>query len=368
MRALASLALLALALGCGGAPRGVRGNGSPTPLASQCVVRSTWTAGTLRSPDGSFAYASVNDADATVDMSAAPLRARVQVDGFTLDGTLDATSELRIVPPTALGRVVLLPPGAHVTWLGADGDRVQIGLGRFSFDEHDGIAWVVPPTTTVPCSALGLSFALRDDESERRERLALGLPLDPPTRWIPAGSSVAISPEPGSPVEVVLTAQDAALAVLVIDERPGYARIAQQHWTGATLVGWVDADALVSEEPTGDAYGLGGILGALGGAQTIETCFAQTPLAVSVRQIATVDEQGTHVPLATPGPAFTVGTLEAGARFVRLETRADGTVVIAPHTHGHLYGTGEAEWLVPATAGLTCVEEHLDPASLFSVD
>jgi hypothetical protein len=366
MRALTSLSLLLLAAGCGGGA--VVSNGSSLPHGGVCTVQSRWTAGELRSPDGSFAYASVSDADTTVDLTATPLRVHVVVDGFTLEGSLDATSELRIVPPTALGRVVLLPPGAHVTWLGFESDHVRIGLGRFSFDEHDGIAWVVPPTTTVPCSALGLSFALRDDESERRERLALGLPLDPPTRWIPAGSSVAISPDPGAPAEVVLTAHDAALAVLVIGEQPGYARIAQQHWTGATLVGWVDADALVSEEPAGDAYGMGGLLGALAGPQTIDTCFASETLPVSVRQIATVDDEGNRVPLAVPAAAIPVGWLEAGARFVRRETRADGTIVFTPHTHGHVSATSEAEWLVPASATLTCVEERVDPSSVFAVD
>ncbi len=341
----------------------------PRPIPSppgHCAVAGEWTSGELDVADGSFTYAGVRQAPARIDLDVSPPLARVRVDGISIGGTIDIRGTLRIVPPTALGENVLLPPGAEVSILSIDADRATIGLGRFSFSEGDQMTWTVAPRAVVPCTSLGLGFAFRDEDSERRERLALGLPLDPPVRFVAIDHPLAIAAQPGGPTQVTLDARDYSERLLWLEEQGGFTRIALQHWTGATLVGWVASSDLLTEEPPGgEGGGFGGLFGSLAGPRTYQSCHADHSLSLSVRHISTTDDRGERTPLATPGSPIVVGTIDAGTAFVLVEARADGTARIEAHPQGHLYVDADAEWLVPSET-FSCVEETYDPSAAFA--
>ena len=349
----------AVVVGCGAAAPAARLE-SPIRREGRCVVQGEWTRGELLVPDGSFAFASVGDAQGSVDLGTLPMDARVETDGFSLRGTIDPTHEIRAVPPTALGPSVLVPPGADVSILSVDGDHATIGLGRFAFGDSDAVTWTTRPTASVPCSALGLAFAFRDQESERRERLALGLPIDPPVRHAPPDRVLAIAAQPGGVTEASIAVDAYGLAVRLLQERGAFAQIAIQHWTGATLVGWVAASALVTDAPSDDGQELADILGgiAMGGPVTQRVCQADHALTLSVRRIATRDAEGNRAAIEPTHP-IEVGTIAAGSRFVLVEPRADGSAHIEPHHDGHLWADDESEWLVPSGT-FACVDETYD--------
>jgi hypothetical protein len=311
-----------------------------------CRFAGPWTAGRLRTMGRGVEFASAWHAEALASLRGAAglpqLWVRLHHRGWHLLGRvdLDREDQLRARAPVWITASVVVGTGGEVRVLGARPGEVRIAPPRFAFDADDGFTFLQPVERWATCAAFGLSFAFRGEDTSRRERVELGLPPDPPRRHIARDAQVALAAAPGGPPFLRIGPRQYPVAAFLVEERGAERRVALQHWTGTTILGWLPAGALQAE---GDE-GMGGLgIGGLGGARTHTVCVAAGPLQLA----------------AAPrgGPAEPIGWVAAGTWFVKRGARPDGTLVIAPHPRDHLQAVGEVAWLTRPAGPLRCATE-----------
>lgn len=317
-----------------------------TPVARPPVCRfhGRWALGSVRGIRDRVAFAEVSEARADGELTRQAegpvLRLRLQHEGWTLTGTGDLVdgSPLRPQAMLALSDVVTAHVGADVVVRDVRAGEVLITPSGSMFGTDDGVRFLVEPARWVPCDQLGFDFTYRDDETEARERAALGVPETASTRSIGAGAAADLAATPGGPVQVHVGPRDFAIGVRVLEARGAFSRVLVQHWTGVSITAWLPAAALGSEEEGGN-HALLGMSGSR--PQRLTIC----------RATADVPFQFTHL----DAPPEDAGTIGAGTEFLRGGATSDGGFAVAPYPVNHAVRPASGvTWVAHPTGPLTC--------------
>lgn len=344
MRPATPLALAALLAACASGPRSPRPV-APRPPAPSCLFRGRWAFGEIRGARSGVPFANVTRAaarGALVREPAGPaLRLLLRVRGWSLLGTADLAHGHALRPQRliALDDVVTAHVGADVSVRDARPGEALIAPGRFTFGAEEGVRFVADPARWVPCAALGFDFTFRDEHTEERERAAMGLGPDLPTREIPAGASVDLAATPGGAPRVRVAPRGYGLTVRPLATQGAFTRVLLQHWTSFAVVAWLPTDALSDDQPGGN----GGLMGGIGslGRRPLTVCRAPVDLPFGFARAREALEYA--------------GAVSAGTEFIRGASTPDGGFEIAPYPRGasphHVAGV---TWVAHALAPLTC--------------
>lgn len=353
------------------------------PEEPLCRFDGEWTRGILRTPAGGSEYVDIEGGRAQAALvrrgGELQLHAQVVRRGWTLRGRVDPNEDevVRVNAPTRLHGGVVLGTGAPVRVLDARPGEVQVTMQRIG-GSSTIVEFVEPLATWLPCTAVGLSYSLRDEGTAAAERAAFGLPREAPTVRLRYDVRAPLSLEPGGAPFVELvgsrrtvgfrTARDVdgretrverttfsfgVRELLLLEEREGFRRVLFHHFQGSLVVGWLDASLLGDDDAPGP--GAGGVLALTPEARELTVCQSDERLTVHAGR-----------PDARPEP---VGTVEPGTPLVRVgELPREGVVVVRPHPHDGPFPRGEGVvWLVAPRAPLRCANETYSPTGgLFS--
>lgn len=311
--------------------------------------------GNLRAPVGGFPTLRVHggQTEAQLQQPEGPLRlsALVASGGWRIYGWSDPVEdmslslrELQWLHPRSDG--VALVVGARPQIIDARPGEVLIGPPRFSAAMGERFRFLVPVQAWVSCDELSLEGTLNTPGIAERRREALGFDADAPRGWISVGDEpVTLSLEPGGPPFVEIHPDEHPVSVRIVGERGDQRRVLILDWTGAAVVGWIDAAQV---HPPSEGGGGTGLLGSLAGARQLTVC--TSPAEVDLL---------TSFEGSPPEP---IGALAPGTRFVRGQERGDGLLTITPHPSARVSpATSDVQLLILADALLTCVEETYNP-------
>jgi hypothetical protein len=243
--------------------------------------------------------------------------------------------------------------------LGVRDGALLVDRGRFAVDESITLSALT--ATSLSCSVVTVTWNIRDEASDAREWIAMGLPPALGTRYLPAGAPLALTAEPGGAPVAQLAPVEYERTLQVIEVRGEDVRLVLVGFTGAVIVGWAPAAAVTTESGDSGERGLLGLLGT-GAAETLRVCHLNADVSIVARRVAAFDpDTGESSPVA-PGAPITIGTAAAGSRVVVLSIDGD-EAVIEPARDQPLQVGNESEWRIPAAAieSAVCAEEVWDP-------
>jgi hypothetical protein len=318
----------------------------PAGEAPACHFRGRWSLGELRGARSGAAFAEVTDADAEgalVRESRGPsLRLVLRARGWNLLGTADlaAGSPLRPQRAVALTDLLTAHAGADVTVRDARSGEALVAPGRFAFGgDEGGLRFTTDPARWVPCGVLGFDFTFRDEHTDERERVAMGLSPGLPTREIPAAAAVDLAATAGGAPAAHVAPRDYPITVRPLGTEGSFTRVLLQHWTSFALVAWLPTAALVD----GDGGGNGGLMGGLGSSERRALTVCRSPVDL------------TFAFAAGDGPLEYAGAVAAGTEFIRGAGSADGGFAIATYPRGASPRPARGvRWVAHAAAPLAC--------------
>ena len=322
--------------------------------AGACRVAGIWTAGMLRTTRSGTPFAHIHDRDAVASIAIAdgPPLVSLQAGGrgWHLVGRADLATDDILRPRARLWLTdgVTLAASTRLRVVAARPGAVRVGPPRAFAEEH-GVSFIEPVERWVPCEELAFSFEERDHETARREREELNLPLAGPASVLRA-SRATLAREPGGPAFLRINGSHPALALL--ETRGKERRVAFEHGSGMTVLGWTSAPAhdpspRALRHRSGRRY-LFGVPNEVIGSEGIACPGPAMPVT-----ICTSPERLQLWAARSGAPQEPIGWLDPDTPFERMLPEPDGRFSLWPVSAG-LQVDASVLWYARARAPLLC--------------